>query len=317
MKKLNLFFTAAGRRVELIDIFRKSGLYGDLLTADVSTNAPALYFGDKYFLVPKFSDPSCFDVILKIAMENEVNYIVPLIDSELDYYCKNRRLFESHGVNILLSSDCLIKTARNKCKTYKFFKEHDIPVPASCRAKEDVRWFPVVAKPDSGSSSIGVYVFKNREQLARQMMTDDSYLFQQYIDGSEVTVDIIGDGKGNMLAVCQRLRLKVRGGEVERAITISDPLIDNYIERIVSVLKPFGIINIQLFKSNDGKYFFSEINARFGGGVTLTMNAGIDIPAILRNMLLSERIESCVFAQKDICMMRFDKAFYINKNKLL
>ena len=64
--------------------------------------------------------------------------------------------------------------------------------------------------------------------------------------------------------MCQRKRLKVRGGEVERAVTIRDKKLEEVVELITKILK-LKEFSISIFIKM-GRYYFSEVNPRFGGG---------------------------------------------------
>ncbi len=60
----------------------------------------------------------------------------------------------------------------------------------------------------------------------------------------------------------------MRGGEVERGITIKNYELLSLALELVKRLKPFGVINIQCFLTSNG-FYFTEINPRFGGGYPL------------------------------------------------
>ena len=50
---MNILFCSVGRRCELLKDFRKTmGAEGKIVATDLSEYAPAVYFADKYYLVP-------------------------------------------------------------------------------------------------------------------------------------------------------------------------------------------------------------------------------------------------------------------------
>ena len=58
----NILFCSAGRRAKLLKNFRESLGKDDIIVAtDNQATAPALYFADKQYLVPRINDPHYMD----------------------------------------------------------------------------------------------------------------------------------------------------------------------------------------------------------------------------------------------------------------
>ena len=314
---MNFLFTASGRRVEIIEIFKKELCNDRIFTADIEKTAPALYIGRNSFLVPPLKDPQCLIKLISICRKNEINVIVPLIDPELDFYSKHLNTFLKNNIKILISRPDVISLGRYKYKTYHFLCENNIPTAITYRHKTEIKNFPVIAKPIAGSSSKGILLINNSKQLNR-VDNPASYIYQRFIVGEEVTVDAISDKEGNLLASCQRKRLKIREGEVERAVTIFDDKIEYYVKKILQLLRPFGFINIQVIKDKKGALFFTEINLRLGGGSPLTYKSGINIPQILKQLINGKyNIHVPVRAREGVYMLRFDQAIYLEKEDLI
>lgn len=57
--------------------------------------------------------------------------------------------------------------------------------------------FPVIVKPNSGGSSLGVYLCKNDEELFKNIMTsfefDEEVLVEEFIEGQEISCGILND----------------------------------------------------------------------------------------------------------------------------
>ena len=70
-----------------------------------------------------------------------------------------------------------------------------------------------------------------------ELAQDKNYIFQEYKQGDEYTVDVFIDKKGNVISIVPRLRIEVRAGEVNKAKTIKDKdIIDAIIESIKAFL---------------------------------------------------------------------------------
>ena len=65
---MNLLMCSVGRRGELLKNFRQTmGTEGKIVATDNSTYAPALYFADEQYLVPRITDPQYIDTLLDIC----------------------------------------------------------------------------------------------------------------------------------------------------------------------------------------------------------------------------------------------------------
>lgn len=69
---MNILFCSVGRRAELLKDFRKSmGAKGRVIVTENSETAPAIYFADKYYLVPKINHPDYVNIIIDICKKRK------------------------------------------------------------------------------------------------------------------------------------------------------------------------------------------------------------------------------------------------------
>ena len=81
---MNYLMLSVGRRGELIKDFRASMEEGSkIIATDNSPYAPALYFADKHYLVPKIDAPEYIDTILSICRDEHINAVTTFIDPEI------------------------------------------------------------------------------------------------------------------------------------------------------------------------------------------------------------------------------------------
>ena len=77
---MNLLMCSVGRRGELLKNFRQTmGTVGKIVATDNSPYAPALYFADKQYLVPKILDPNYIDTLLDICKKEKIQAIATFI----------------------------------------------------------------------------------------------------------------------------------------------------------------------------------------------------------------------------------------------
>ncbi|MCX6049329.1 MAG: ATP-grasp domain-containing protein, partial [Chloroflexi bacterium] len=103
-------------------------------------------------------------------------------------------------------------------------------------------------------------------------------------------------------------------GEVAKGVTIYLAGITQSCLQIAKALPACGPITVQCMMKGDG-FYFTEINARFGGGVPLGIAAGADSPAWLlaQAAQLPIEIPSIGSYQTNLYLTRFDDAFLLTE----
>lgn len=303
---MNILITSIGRRVQLIQHLKKTFT---VIGADATENNAARYFADYFFVIPKCSEKEYIDELLKICIDNSVELIIPLYEGEFERLCENRNIFEEKGIKLLLSDKEIIEICNNKISTQKFFDNESIKCPAVTEHA------PAVVKPIYGMGSQGIYVADTDEELnAAVVLSHDDYIIQEKIDGKEYTIDVLCDFNGNVVAAVPRERTEVRAGEVAKSVTIHNQMIIRSTVELVKSLNRYGKVvgplTVQCFLTKKGEIVFLEINPRFGGGVPLTFEAGVDYGTYIK-LFMEGYIHSgepCSF--KEISMLRYDMAVY-------
>lgn len=314
---MRILFTSVGRRVELIQAFRyaseKNDIKLDIVGADISNTAPALYYCDTAITTPKINDPRYIPFLVTYCKENEVDALIPTIDTDLLILSENINSFLN--TKVIISSIESIKLCRDKRLTGEFFNKVgvDCPIPID-NIKNYNQGFPAFIKPKDGSSSINAYKAENQEELESLVNMVPDYIIQPYIEGIEYTVDVFCDFNGNPLLITPRIRLAVRSGEVLKTKICQDKTIIEETKKIIKEFKPCGPITIQLIRDvKSGKDYFIEINPRFGGGAPLSIKAGADSSEMLLKLLNDEKVEYHEMAAEDAAIYsRFDQSIKVN-----
>ena len=250
-----------------------------------------------------------------------IHIVIPLLDPELPVLAAAAAHFTARGVRIIISSARSVRIARDKLRTSRFLQRIGIPIPATSSYDPESDWsgwkYPVVLKPANGSAGNGMCLCETPEELHFYGARTQAGLVQEWMDGDEVTVDILSDGSGRLYGLGLRKRLKVRAGEVERAVTIRDRAIEDYARIICEHFKPVGAINVQCFTNSKGCRF-TEINPRFAGGFPLSYKAGANFPRRILEMGRGVPFNGCLeVAQPGLVMMRFDAEFILRREELL
>jgi carbamoyl-phosphate synthase large subunit len=282
---MNILFTSVGRRVELLRAFRAAmgrlGLSGRLIAVDVDPLAPAVQEADVAELVPRVDEPGFIPQVMEICRRYAIDLVFPLIDAEIPVLAAHRHALEATGARVVLIPDRGVRIASDKLQTYRFFR--DLGVPTVCtwtpEQTSSLDEFPVFVKPRFGSAGRGTFEARDRRELDFFLDYVGDPIVQEFLPGPEITSDVICDldGGGTVLAVVSRQRIEVRSGEVQKGFTILDRRVIDGCVAIASALEAIGPITVQCMR-RDEELFFTEVNARFGGGVPLSFAAGVPAP---------------------------------------
>lgn len=312
---MNILFCSAGRRVELLKDFRKSMDKGDrILAADLSNLAPALYVADTYYLVPRIDDPAYLDRILDICRREKINAVTTLIDPEIELLAKNRARFEEIGVEVLAPYTETAELCFDKFKMYQYLTAHGVPTTetwgdyaSAMEAVESGRLvFPVFVKPRTGSGSVGARNVQDAETLKALCDADPSLIVQRLMQGdldADVYIDTISH---KAVSAFSKRKLETKIGGASKTISFKDENLFEFIRRITELLKFNGPVDMDFFYQ-DGTYYLSEVNPRFGGAYLHAYGAGVDFIKLIKNNL--NGIENApVFGnyEDDVVMMMYD-----------
>jgi len=320
--QVNILFTSVGRRVELINAWRQAYLNlkidGQIIGTDIDPLAASFTAVDKGYIVPKTTMDSFIPSIIKICEKEKIDLVFPLIDPDIPVLSEKREHIEKTGAKVIVSPINSVNIANDKLKTNKYFRDISIPTPHVYDLEDvNTRDFPLFVKPRCGSAAIGSHKVNCREELLFYIKEIESPIIQEYLPGPEITNDIACDFDGNLLGVVSRQRIEVRNGEVAKGKTIFNQDIINGCRKIVENLHFCGPITIQCMM-NDNTPYFTEINARFGGGVPLSIFAGMNSPLwyLTKMAGLNVYIPKIGTYKIGIYLTRYDKSLFLNEDEL-
>lgn len=322
--EINILILSAGRRVELVRCFKSAAkiknLKSKIVTADISRTAPAAYFGDKNYIIPRIGEGNYIESIIDICNKENIKLIIPTIDTELTIMAENKEFIEDKtGAKVLISDKRVIDICRNKKNTNKFFEENNFGVPREITLKdieEENYQFPLFIKPLDGSSSINTFKVNNEKELMFFRKYIKNPIIQEYIEGKEYTIDAFIDFDGQPITIVPRERIATRSGEISKGRIVKDRELINEVKKVIEVLKPIGHITFQCMKTNDGIKFI-EINPRFGGGAPMSIKAGANTPLNLYKLLLGEELSYNEDYEDNMLALRFDDSIFINNDGVL
>ncbi len=317
----NILFTCIGRRVSLLESFRRAARQLKISVAffgtDTTELSPALQLCDKSFLVKPVTHPGYIKQLLGIVKKNKVGLLIPTVDLDLKVLAKNKSRFAALGCQVLVSAPEVVDICQDKRKSYRFLVRNgfDTPVTMSARAalaRKRLTW-PCFMKPWDGYASRGNAIVNNRRELLLFAKRIPNPVVQEFVEGPEYTCDVYVDFCLNVRCVVPRKRIEIRAGEVSKGQVVKDRRIMNEAVRLVEKLGAGpGVITLQLIVTN-GHMKFIEMNPRFGGGVPLSIKAGANFPKWILQELFNRKTNIRFDAFKDgLTMLRYDDEVWLD-----
>ena len=322
---MNLLFTSSGRRIELLRAFRRAyadlGVDGNIVVTDIDPLAPTIREADRFHLVPRLSDPGYVEILSKIARTEKIDLVVPLIDPDVPVLARNRERLEQTGARVVVIPEGAVPFAVDKLLTHRLFTEIGVPAPRTWSPTElppaDVE-FPLFIKPRFGSAGQDCVTVRNPRELEFFLQRVPDPIVQEHLPGAEITTDVFCDleGGGKVLAAVSRRRIEVRQGEVAKGVTVLERSIIDHCVSIAHRLEAIGPITIQCIL-REGAPQFTEINARFGGGVPLGIAAGVPSPHWLLALACGKHLEIPPLGTYEIglYLTRFDDSFFVTSEQ--
>ncbi|MDX6642990.1 MAG: carbamoyl-phosphate synthase large subunit [Solirubrobacteraceae bacterium] len=320
---VNVLFTSAGRRVELVRAFRRAyadlELEGEIVAVDMDPLAPALREADRAFIVPRLEDPGYVPALLACCREQRIDLVFPLIDPDVPVLAEQRAELEAVGARAMAVPPDAARITADKQETAELFGRLGVPSPAWWTPQDALSVdldFPVFVKPRFGSAGEHAYSVADHAELHLRLGSVQKPIVQEQLPGPEVTSDVLCLEDGEVAAVCSRQRIEVRSGEVAKAVTVHDQRIVDRCAQVAGALEARGPITVQCLM-RDGEPLFTEVNARFGGGAPLGFAAGMLSPDWLLAHAAGRDVELPPLGSYEVGlhMTRFDESFFINEEE--
>jgi carbamoyl-phosphate synthase large subunit len=317
---MNILFTCVGRRVSLVDAFRRAmealNMSGRLVATDITWASPAFHTADVGVLVPQVEDEQYIPALLEIVKKQRIGLLVPLTDLDLYALAREQEQFTGLGCTVMIASDEATSVCRDKVRTNWLLAETGLASVETFtldafRARP---FFPCFAKPVRGSAGVGSSVIRDEVELSAHVGTyGQEIIIQEYLYGREFTIDVYRDRGGEVRCVVPRQRLFVRSGEVEKGITIRSEKLTSLTRRLAEAVDGlWGVFCCQCRWAEGSEPRFFEINPRFGGGAPLSIAAGADLPRYLLEEVNGWEISGRVGEfTENLLMLRYDEQVFV------
>jgi len=321
---LNILITSVGIRGYLIKYFRKAlKNKGKIFAADCDRYAPALYDADNYFILPNALEKNYINELFKICLTNDIKGIISLNDIELPILAQFKNKFLEKGIKLIVSNPKVIDICYDKYSTYRFLKENNFPFPktfisldeALMEIKAKTIKFPLLVKPRKGSASLGIKKVFNIKELQNGFNEKGNVIIQEFFQGDEYGIDVFCNSNLLPVSIFVKRKIKMRAGETDKAITVYDIKMIEFIDSLIRKLGLYGPGDMDLFKCGN-KYIVMEINPRFGGGYPMSHAVGAEFPEKIIKLIDEEPLESDLKRYSDDVVMMKQYEIVIKEFKL-
>jgi carbamoyl-phosphate synthase large subunit len=277
---VNVLISSVSKKVPLVKSVRKAvekiGRGGALIGADSNPECIGSYFVDHFWKSPKLNEISPEEFISYCQFYN-VNSVIPTRDGELLYYAAHKEIFAEQGIQVMVSGKEEIEICTDKLKFYQTITGLGFPGIETSLALDELECETYVVKERYGAGSRSIGLNLGRGQAAKHSKKLDNPIYQPYIGGEEISVDLYLDKSGKTKGVIARKRDLVVDGESQITTTFRDSVIEDVCSRIAEELGLYGHVMFQIITSfANGVHYIMECNPRFGGASPLSLEMGLD-----------------------------------------
>lgn len=219
-----------------------------------------------FYKVPAVGAVDYIDVMKSIIAKEKVDFIIPLIDTDLLKFPSD--FFKSSSV----SSANLI-SFENKMSIHSLLIANGIPVPFLINDLDEVDLGArYCIKPINGFGSKGV-IFK----LGSEVNISDfsNSIVQKECFGPELTVDVFHVNK-RYKYVC-RERVETKAGVSTKAKFIESVEVGNIVDALINRIELPNAFCFQVMRNSNSRWVVTDLNIRLGAGSSISAKAGFDI----------------------------------------
>jgi len=286
MDKFNVLIPGAGgpAGINTIKSLRIISFKGKIVSTDSNHLSAGFFLSDSYYVISQYDNEFFIDELLRIIKEQNIKVLMPSSGFDIYSYSDNYNLIREYGAIPIVSKRKVLEICRDKLLSYQFLSKK-FPFAFTTEYPEKIDTFPIIAKPRFGKGSNNIIMIENKLDLEFIMRKFENMIFQEYLPGTEYTVDVLSDLTEKPIMAIPRIRLDTKAGISVKGKIIRNSMIENLCKNTAETLGIRGPSCIQLKESKNGELKIIEINPRFGGGTIFTTLAGANFPAMLLELV--------------------------------
>jgi carbamoyl-phosphate synthase large subunit len=308
---IKVLFLAAGRRTQMAEMWMNRGYHVFSYESDLTS--PICQTVSVVQATHKWDEEEWLDEISEMFYIQDIKLIIPFQDNAVIPARNLANHVASFGY-LEPKAVCSPQLAAEICYDKKLFEKWMLNNFPAIYPIFDVREKNLL-KPRFGKGSTGIVTLQPGENPTINLKR---HILQRKVFGTEYSVDCYFDPDGNYVDSVPRVRLLVgSSGEVYKSITERNQWLQATAKTVGEKLGIRGPANMQfILEHGTGYLYLFEINARFGGGYTLSIHAGMDAISLIGKDYLEIDYEYEPDMWRDkLLMQRAYRDFYFQRFK--
>jgi carbamoyl-phosphate synthase large subunit len=320
--KIKILVTAVGSTTALsvVKALRQSTTHECHI---VGTDANPLHVAgaalcDAFYYLPHVKSGVYMDTLASILDREQIDVFIPIIDVEIEHIGRHLDQLGPYAAHCLIPPASVSAVCNDKYALYEAVRGHaSVGVPQTHAGddalQEDDLPFPVFIKPRRGISSIDCFQVANRRELEVFLARIDDPIVSHFLHGEQYVIDTLSDTTGTCLLSVPRREFEAKAGVgVKAQICLNDRLMA-YGRELVETLGLVGPACIEVMKDED-RIGLIEVNPRPSASLTITVEAGVNVPALIVDLVQNKAIEPgrCEVRRPDLYMCRYWQEIYFD-----
>lgn len=275
----HLLISSAAAKVPLVRAAMDAAakLHPDIrvIAGDLHPNALTKHIAHDFWAMPPTRDEH-LNTILDGCAQRGIRAILPTRDGELAFWSRHADTFAKAGIQVIVSPSDAIDQCLDKALFADIGRRHRLPVIATSTSIDDIAAGLIVVKERFGAGSRAIGIRLPREAAIAHAQTLEQPIFQPFIEGREISIDAWADAKGVVKGLVLRRRNEVVNGESRITTTFRDEELESQAKQWIEAYGVRGPVVMQVLLDAYGAPHIIELNARFGGASTASIQAGLD-----------------------------------------
>ncbi len=261
-----------------------------IVASDSNPFSAGFFMSDAYEVLPEIDSKLYITRLLEIVTKHKINVLMPSSGYDIYQYSANKEKLLKLGALPVVSDIKTMNICRDKIHTFNYLSKK-FELPFTTLDYKKVKGFPLIAKPRYGKGSKGIVKINNENELKYVRFNSENLIFQEYLPGTEYTIDVLSDLECEPILAVPRVRVETRAGISTVGTIVKDDNISETCKSIAKYLKIRGPCCIQMKESNDGILKIVEVNPRMGGGTIFAALAGANFPAMILDMVNGKKLK--------------------------
>lgn len=275
----NLLISSAAAKAPLVRAAMDAAakLHPDIrvIAGDLNPEALTRHVAHGFWPMPPTRDEH-LSGLLEGCAQRGIRAILPTRDGELAFWSRHAEIFAKAGIHVIVSPSEAIHRCLDKALFASYGSERGLPVIPTSTSIDDLNSEFYVVKERFGAGSRAIGIRLDRDAAIAHAQTLDHPLFQPFIAGREISIDAWSDAHGAVKGLVLRRRDEVVNGESRITTTFRNAMLETQAKRWIEAYGVRGPVVMQVLLDATGAPHIIELNARFGGASTASIQAGLD-----------------------------------------